>query len=129
MPRSPRRPKAAPRKVAEPAARFRLQPVTRGASQARQEFFPLLERVTAPGAEDIVLISHRGLPDRAALVSATWLHRTMALLEDLLARRSGTRGTDFRLIGSATIVGDPATVLDGVRDRQRYLAARKRHES
>lgn len=129
MAKPPRRPKTAPRKVAEPTARYRPQPITRGASQARHEFFPLLERVTAPGAEDIVLISHRGLRDRAALVNATWLRRTMALLDDLLARRSVTRGTDFRLIGSAALVGDPATVLDEVRHRQRDLAARKRDDS
>src|SRR5215210_2266531 len=90
---------------------------TRQASEARREFFALLQAVIDDPTE-IVLIEHKDLPDPAALVNAPFLMRTLRLVEQLRTRRLSSE-PPFRLIGSATLVGSADDVLAEVRAEQR----------
>lgn len=96
---------------------------SRNASEARQQFFALLEEVSRDPT-GIVLIDHKDLPEPAALVNAPFLLRTLRLLRSLTARQRAA-AVPFRLIGSATLVGEPDGVLDEVRERQRALGRAK----
>jgi hypothetical protein len=94
--------------------------LSRNASEARQQFFSLLEDVVVRDPSQIVLIEHKDLPDAAALVSARFLFRVLRLLRSLRASGRGA-ATPFRLIGSATLVGSPTDPLAEVRQQQRAL--------
>lgn len=95
-------------------------------STARKDFFQLFEKAVRHDGQKIV-ISRRGVQQRAVLVSAEYVERlerqaqsparplSNAQVAKLLARRRGTM----------TIVGDPDTVLSEVRARQNALAAAK----
>ena len=96
--------------------------VTRNASEARASFFPLLQRVAGGDGSDVVMISHKDLPDAVALVSARRLRQSEALLRTLLAKRGGTR---FRLRGSAAVVGEVEDVVAEVRLRRKAGTAGK----
>lgn len=90
---------------------------TRQASEARRDFFALLNAVVDDPTE-IVFIEHKSLPESAALVNAPFLLRTLRLLKQLRARRPSSE-PPFRLIGSATLVGDPDDVLTDIRAEER----------
>jgi hypothetical protein len=89
----------------------------RQASEARREFFALLQAVIHDPTE-VVLIEHKDLPEPAALVNAPFLMRTLRLVTHL---RNQWPSSDlpFRLIGSATLVGSADDVLAEVRAEQR----------
>lgn len=97
--------------------------VTVKATQARAEFFPLLESVAADPSE-IVEVEHKGLPGRALLVNAQFrdyvrhLERTVRAL---LGPAPG--GSAFRLAGSLAVVEDVEAAVESLRKREREAAA------
>ena len=88
----------------------------RQASEARREFFALLQAVIHDPTE-VILIEHKDLPEQAALVNAPFLMRTLRLVTHL-RKQWPLSEPPFRLIGSATLVGSADDVLAEVRAEQ-----------
>ena len=85
-------------------------------TEARRRLFDLFEEVLERG-DAVVAIEHRDRKERAVLVSESYVRS----LEARVAALEAKNGSGFRLIGSATLVGDPDTILDEVRARQAEL--------
>lgn len=97
--------------------------VTVKATQARNDFFPLLESVVADPSE-VVEVEHRGLQGRALLVNAQF-RDYVRLLEQTVRALLGPApdGPAFRLAGSLSVVGDVEGDVEALRDRERRAAA------
>lgn len=90
-------------------------------STVRSELFELFEDVIQRRVTKVV-IAHRGIAEKAVLVSEAYIARLEALVA---AMRPGAGPLPFALIGSATLVGSPEEVLVDVRAQQAALRAVK----
>jgi hypothetical protein len=91
-------------------------------TEARKQLFQLVEDLLA-GRTDRVALSHRAHEERVLLVRAGDIERMEAELAAL--RRRSAVSEPQPLWGIATIVGDPETVIDEIRARQRELSDAK----
>ena len=98
-------------------AEHQVRGIQRNATEARQTFFQLLGNVIADPAE-VVLIQHKDLPARGALVAEAFLdyvHRLEELTRDL-----ATASVEpFALVGTATVDGDVEDLLRALRAEER----------
>ena len=97
--------------------------VTVKATQAQNDFFPLLESVVAdPSA--VVEVEHKGRQGRALLVNAQF-RDYVRLLEQTVRALLGPApdGLAFRLAGSLSVVGGVEGAVAALRDGERRAAA------
>ena len=93
------------------------------ATQARNDFFPLLESVVADPSE-VVEVEHKGLQGRALLVNAEfrdYVRRLEQAVRALLGPETG--GPAFQLAGSLTVVEGVESAVEDLRGRERRAAA------
>ncbi len=97
--------------------------VTVKATQARNDFFPLLESVVADPSE-VVEVEHKGHRGRALLVNAQF-RDYVRLLEQTVRALLGPApdGPTFRLAGSLSVIGDVDGAVAALRDGERRAAA------
>lgn len=101
----------------------RERTVTVKATQARHDFFPLLEAVVADPSE-VVEVEHKGLQGRALLVNARFRDYVRQLEETVRALLGPAPGAPtFRLAGSLSVVGDVEEGIETLRSRERRAAA------
>lgn len=99
--------------------------VTVKATQARNDFFPLLESVFADPSE-VVEVEHKGLQGRALLVNAEfrdYVRRLEQTVRALIGPAPG--GQTFLLAGSLSVVDDVEDAIEAIRDRERRTAANR----
>ena len=93
------------------------------ATQARNDFFPLLESVIADPTE-VVEVEHKGLQGRALLVNAEFRDYVRRLEQTLRALLGPDTGRPvFQLAGSLTVVDDVVSAVEDLRGRERRAAA------
>lgn len=101
----------------------RERTVTVKATQARHDFFPLLESVFADPTE-VVEVEHKGLQGRALLVNAQfrdYVRQLEQTVRALLGPAPG--GTTFLLAGSLSVVGDVEDAVEALRVGEHRAAA------
>lgn len=97
--------------------------VTVKATQARHDFFPLLESVVAD-ASKVVEVEHKGLQGRALLVNARFRDYVRQLEDTVRALLGPAPGAPtFRLAGSLSVVGDVEEGIETLRSQERRVAA------
>ena len=97
--------------------------VTVKATQARHDFFPLLESVVADPSE-VVEVEHKGLQGRALLVNARFRDYVRQLEETVRALLGpAPGGPTFRLAGSLSVVGDIEEDIEALRSPERPATA------
>lgn len=99
--------------------------VTVKATQARHDFFPLLESVVSDPSE-VVEVEHKALQGRALLVNAQFRDYVRQLEETvraLLDPASG--GPTFRLAGSLSVAGDVEEGIEALRSQERRAAVER----
>lgn len=104
-------------RTADTIERLVRQLVERPTTDVRQTFFQLLGNVVADPAE-VVLIQHKDLPARGALVAEAYLdyvHRLEALTRDL----ANAAAEPFALVGTAIVDGDVGDLLHDLRSESR----------
>jgi hypothetical protein len=94
------------------------------ATQARQDFFPLLEAVVADPSR-VVEVEHEGVQGRALLVNAQFRNYVRQLEQTIRALIGPTTASTFALAGSLTVVEDEEHTIDALRHQQRCAAANR----
>jgi hypothetical protein len=119
-----------PQNISPPAAALALleghqeHTVVVKATQARHDFFPLLEAVSADPAR-IVEVEHKGLGGRALLVNAQFRDYVRQLEQTVRALVGPAPANSFALAGSLTLKGEVEHAIDALRKRQRRAAAKR----
>ena len=97
--------------------------ITVKATQARHDFFPLLESVVADPAA-MVEVEYKGREGRALLVNAQFRDYVRRLEQTVRALLGpAPDGPAFRLAGSLSVSGDEDDAVAALRDRERRAAA------
>jgi len=92
------------------------------ATQARNDFFPLLETVVADPNE-VVEVEYTGRPGRVLLVNAEYRDHMRALEQTVRALLgSAVSESSFQLAGSLAVVGEVESAVAELRDRERQAA-------
>lgn len=100
--------------------------VSCNATEAHQQFFALLSEVVADPSE-VVLIEHKGLPQRGMLVGEGYRTYVRQLEQLVRAFASSVRppAASFRLAGTMTLPGELEPALDDLRADAHAAFARK----
>lgn len=98
-------------------------PTTYNASDARKNFFAILQTASAGSITNPVIVRHKDLAEDVALVNARELGESQKQLKYLIA---GTgRGGKFKLFGSGTLHGDVEEILREIRADANSATARR----